>query len=120
VDPFRDECDMYAEYFAVCGWSVIVPDDVASALASARTRSPDAVVTRLHHHRADMDGIALTEALKADGATRHIPIIIITSSILPGDHQAALAAGCDACLMLPTTPEELVMRTRRILRAKAR
>src|ERR687895_2452974 len=72
VNPFRDESEMYAEYFAACGWSVSVHDNPGSALASVRTTAPDAIVTRIRQPKDQMDGIGLTATIKADHSTSGI------------------------------------------------
>ncbi len=44
----------------------------------------------------DMDGIALTRALRARAETRNLPIVIVTASDAPEERRAALAAGASA------------------------
>lgn len=46
----------------------------------------------------DMDGIALTRALRARAETRDLPIVIVTASDAPEERRAALAAGASAFL----------------------
>jgi CheY-like chemotaxis protein len=116
VDAFPDECDMYAEYFRFCGWSVLVQDSPESAIASARISPPDAIVTRIRQPRDHMDGIALTDAIKSDSSTRSVAVIVITTSTSSTHNQAAVAAGCDAYLLLPSAPDDLLNEVRAILR----
>jgi CheY-like chemotaxis protein len=120
VNPFRDESEMYAEYFAACGWSVSIYDDPESALTSVRTAAPDAIVTRIRQLRDHMDGIALTATIKSDRSTSDIAVIVISTSMLAAHQDAALAAGCDAYMILPRTPNELVDEIRTVLRTKSR
>ncbi len=54
-----------------------------------------------------MSGIQLIEAIKADPATQHLPIAIITSSDLPHDRDDALRAGACAFLHKPYGIEAL-------------
>jgi len=42
-----------------------------------------------------MDGWTVAGKLKADEATKHIPIIALTAHAMVGDREKALAAGCD-------------------------
>lgn len=120
VNPFRDESEMYAEYFAACGWSVSMHDNPGSALASVRTTAPDAIVTRIRQPKDHMDGIGLTATIKSDHSTSEIAVIVISTSMLAAHHDAALAAGCDAYMLLPRTPNELADRIGAVLRAKSR
>lgn len=48
-----------------------------------------------------MDGLALTQRLKADSVTRDIPIVVLTASAMKGDEQRARAAGCDGYITKP-------------------
>jgi two-component system, cell cycle response regulator DivK len=48
-----------------------------------------------------MDGIELTQALKADPATTHIRIVAFTAFAMRGDEARMRAAGCDAYLSKP-------------------
>jgi CheY-like chemotaxis protein len=54
-----------------------------------------------------MDGWEATRRLKADTATRHIPIIALTGHALSGSDEQARAAGCDAFLTKPCDPADL-------------
>ena len=57
----------------------------------------------------------LKDRLKADGATRDIPIIILTARKEPGGAQRAVQAGCAAYLTKPCRPAELVAVIRKVL-----
>jgi len=42
-----------------------------------------------------MDGLQLTQRMKADAATRGVRIVVLTASAIPEEIKEALAAGCD-------------------------
>ncbi len=75
------------------GYAVQVTADGASGLAAARAGRPDLVLMDIR--LPDMDGRDLAKTLKADEATRHIPVIALTAHAMEGDRAAALRAGCD-------------------------
>jgi len=115
VDAFCEECEMYAEYLSLNGFQVHTFDVPETALASARVSPPDAIVTRVRQDAGHIDGITLTANVRADSALRHIPVIVITTSILRGDRDAAVQAGSDDYVLLPMTPDDLVRDIRQLL-----
>jgi DNA-binding response OmpR family regulator len=58
------------------GLAVEIARDGAAGLAAARGQAPDAIV--LDIDLPELDGYAVCRALKADTATAHIPIIMLT------------------------------------------
>jgi CheY-like chemotaxis protein len=42
-----------------------------------------------------LDGWETTKRIKAEAATRHIPILALSAHAMTGDRAKALAAGCD-------------------------
>ncbi len=73
--------------------------DGEDALRQIQARKPDLVV--LDMMMPKVDGFAVCRALKADPATRHIPIVGVTA-IHDGELlQMALAAGCNDLLGKP-------------------
>jgi CheY-like chemotaxis protein len=54
-----------------------------------------------------LDGFATCERLKADPATRHIPVIFLTASTQQGETQRGLALGAVGYLHKPFDPLEL-------------
>ena len=52
----------------------------------------------------DIDGWEATRRIKADPATKRIPIIALTANVMAGDREKAIAAGCDD---FDTKPVEL-------------
>jgi len=62
-----------------------------------------------------MDGYEATRRIKADPATRSIPVIVVTSYALSGDDTRARAAGCDAYVSKPYSPRQLLAKVREFL-----
>ncbi len=55
-----------------------------------------------------MDGMEATRLIKANPATRHIPIVALTGYAMDGDKQRMLEAGCDGYLSKPFRIKELL------------
>lgn len=62
-----------------------------------------------------VDGLTLTRELKADPATREIPVIAVTAYAMKGDEEKALAAGCDGYLTKPIDLERVLALVARLL-----
>ncbi|PYM95036.1 MAG: response regulator [Candidatus Rokuibacteriota bacterium] len=63
----------------------------ARGLHLARTERPDLIL--VDYHMPEMNGVAVAERLKADEATRRIPVVALTSSTAE-DANKLLEAGC--------------------------
>ena len=75
------------------GFTVIIATDGAQGLALAMSEQPDLILMDLSV--PVVDGWQATRQLKADPATKHIPIVAITANVMVGDREKAMAAGCD-------------------------
>ncbi len=61
------------------GWSVLVASSGQEALNMATLHQPDAIM--LDMMMPDMDGRATLQRLKANPATRSIPVILVTAKV---------------------------------------
>jgi CheY-like chemotaxis protein len=105
VDDVPDNRELYVQYLTYFGYRAAEAGDGQDALAKAAALKPDVIVMDLS--LPGMDGWEATRRLKADTATRHIPVIALTGHALSGSDEHARAAGCDAFLTKPCDPEEL-------------
>lgn len=66
----------------------------------------------------DMDGYDLIKRLRAESATAHIPILVITARGQAADKQAALEAGANAYLRKPIDPKDLTAQVQDLLTSR--
>lgn len=81
------------------GHEVLSATDAEAGLALARSRQPDLILMDIQ--LPGMDGLAATTQLKADDATRRIPVIALTALAMKGDEERIRAAGCDGYIGKP-------------------
>lgn len=87
----------------------------AEALALARTQRPDLIL--LDIELPDIGGIAVCERLKADPATRDIPVVMVTAFRDGPRKMQALRAGAEDVVWKPINETVLLARLRSLLRA---
>ena len=100
------------------GMKVLAVIDAEQAQAQLPGFSPDLILMDIQ--MPGMDGLTLTRLLKADPATRHIPIVAFTAYAMRGDEQRMLDAGCDGYIAKPTDVNRLVSQVRAALAAGVR
>ena len=93
VDDYPDARDMYGEYLEYSGYDVIQAANGMEALQRAVDDQPDIILMDLS--LPVMDGWEATRRIKADPATRAIPVIALTANALVEDREKAMAAGCN-------------------------
>jgi len=81
------------------GFQPIEAHDGAMAIDLTRREKPAVVLMDMIMPK--MDGYEATKILKNDPDTKHIPIIAITSQIMPDEKNKAEEAGCDAFFEKP-------------------
>ena len=85
--------DMLSRRLAKRGFEVVMAVDGAEGVSMARSAAPDLILMDMS--LPVMDGWTATRALKADAATRGIPVIGLTAHAMAGDREKCLEAGCD-------------------------
>jgi CheY-like chemotaxis protein len=87
--------------------------DAWGAEAAIEERVPDLVLLDLE--LPGVDGYALTRELKSRAATRHVPILVVTSYALKGDEMKAMDAGCTGYLRKPIDRPVLLQHVQSLL-----
>lgn len=94
-------------------YEVVAARDGVEALKRAGEIIPDLVITDVM--MPNMDGMALTRAIRANDLTAHIPIIMVTARVTEQDRIEGIKAGADAYLVKPFNTEELLTRVAKLL-----
>lgn len=114
VDDYADAREMYVESLLVEGFRVAEASNGVDAVARARALAPDAILMDLS--LPGLDGWEATRVLKADEATRHIPVVAITGHVPAQAAERASAAGCDRLLIKPALPDQVIAEVRLALK----
>ncbi len=107
-----DNADMRSYLVRLLGahWAVRSTANGEEALQAVADRQPDLVLTDVMMPR--MDGFELLAALRADPATQHIPVIMLTARAGQEASVEGLEAGADDYLAKPFRADELIARVR--------
>ena len=90
---------LFSAMIAAQGFDVLQATDGVHGLDLAQHRHPDLIIMDIQ--LPSMSGLDVTRNLKADVATRDIPIIATTAFAMRGDEEMILASGCDAYMSKP-------------------
>jgi two-component system, cell cycle response regulator DivK len=85
--------DMLSRRLEKRGYQMIIAVDGKQGLDMARTQTPDLILMDMS--LPEIDGWEATRQLKADEATRAIPVIGLTAHAMAGDREKCLEAGCN-------------------------
>jgi DNA-binding response OmpR family regulator len=99
--------------FEMEGFVVLRAEDGEEGLAVAREAKPDIVVSDVMMPK--MSGVELLQALKADAATKRIPVLLLSAKAQGADVRAGLDAGADDYVTKPFEPLDLIDRVNAVL-----
>jgi CheY-like chemotaxis protein len=105
--------DMLSRRLGRKGFEVAIVGDGLQGLEAARSDSFDLILMDLS--LPGIDGWEATRRLKADPATRAIPIIALTAHAMAGDRQRAIEAGCDDYDIKPVDFPRLLTKIEAVL-----
>jgi len=99
--------------FEMEGFVVLRAEDGEQGLAVAREAKPDVVVSDVMMPK--MSGIEMLQALKADPATKSIPVLLLSAKAQGADVRGGLEAGADDYVTKPFEPLDLIDRVNAVL-----
>ena len=112
ADDDEDILELVAFRLERSGYTVLKARDGEEALQVARDALPDLAV--LDVMMPKLDGFEVTRRIRADGATKAMPVILLTARAQDADVQAGFDAGADDYLRKPFSPQELRARVQAI------
>ncbi|PRY00583.1 response regulator transcription factor [Allonocardiopsis opalescens] len=112
VDDESTLADLLSMAFRYEGWETRTAGTGRSALSLAREFRPDALV--LDIMLPDLDGLQVLARLRSGGD--HVPVLFLTAKDSLDDRLTGLTAGGDDYVTKPFSLEEVVARTRGLIR----
>ena len=110
VEDNDDNVFMLKNRLTRAGFTIIVATDGAQGIAMATSEQPDLILMDLT--LPDINGEEATRQIKADPATKRIPVIALTANAMSGDREKAIAAGCDDFDTKPVDLQRLLGKIR--------
>jgi two-component system, cell cycle response regulator DivK len=107
--------DMLSRRLARRGYEVEVAVDGEEGIVRAGECAPDLILMDMSLPK--IDGWEATRRLKADPATRGIPVIALTAHAMSGDREQAIEAGCDDYDTKPVELDRLLQKIEACLAA---
>jgi two-component system cell cycle response regulator DivK len=105
--------DMLSRRLIRRGFQVVFAVDGQQGIDLARSERPDIILMDLG--LPVFDGWEATRRVKADNATRSVPVIGLTAHAMTGDREKAIEAGCDDYDTKPVELDRLVGKIERLL-----
>jgi two-component system cell cycle response regulator DivK len=113
VEDTEDNRRILRDLLTAAGYEVLEATDGATGVAMAADQHPDLILMDMQ--LPVVDGYEATRRIKADPATRHIPIVAVTSYALAGDETKTREAGCVGYVAKPFSPRNLLEKVRELL-----
>jgi CheY-like chemotaxis protein len=114
----RDIRDLIAFTLRFAGYEVLTANNGEEAVQMTQKELPDLVLTDVRMPK--MTGYEACKLIKADPATRHIPVVFLSAKGQEAEVQTGLASGGDEYLLKPFAPDQLTRKVAEILgKAKA-
>ena len=107
--------DMLSRRLIRRGFDVIFAIDGQQGVDLAKSNKPDIILMDMS--LPVIDGWEATRRVKADEATKSVPVIGLTAHAMSGDREKALEAGCDDYDTKPVELERLIGKIEKLLGA---
>jgi CheY-like chemotaxis protein len=117
AEDFEDARELYRDYLEFSGFEVQTATNGREAIDRAIALQPDLIL--MDASMPVLDGWQATRELKANAATRHIPVLALTAHAFDDARRAASDSGCDGFVTKPCLPDDLVARIREALGSRA-
>jgi CheY-like chemotaxis protein len=106
VDDVMDVTEMLAVLLTHAGYEVVTAASAPAALAAARTKQFDVVISDIG--MPEMNGYELARALRALPEYQNVPLVAVTGYSMFDDRERSLNSGFNAHMTKPIDPRALL------------
>jgi putative two-component system response regulator len=116
ADDNQMNCELLSDILLGEGYKVVCADDGSRALHTLKSRPVDLAL--LDVMMPGLSGLDVCQAIKSSPETRFIPVVLVTGLTSVDERIRGIRAGADDFLSKPVNSQELLARTRSLLRLK--
>jgi len=99
VDDNELNLELSREVLEIGGFDVEAEESGLAGFERAKQMLPDLIL--LDMRMPGMSGVDTLRALRAEPSTAHIPVVVLTASVMKGDEARLLSEGFDAYMSKP-------------------
>ena len=117
IEDNPDNMTLVKRVLEIEGYEVIEAATGSDGLMKASESGPDIIITDIN--LPDIDGYEVTNSLKENEHTAHIPVIAMTANVMKRDRESVFEAGCDGYIAKPIDIDELPEQIENFLKGKS-
>lgn len=114
VDDNPLNLELACDVLELEGFHVCIVDDGEKSIVTAQQNLPDLILMDLR--MPGMSGLEAMHELRKSENTRHIPIVVLTASVMAGEEARLLAEGFDGFMQKPISPATFADEVRAYMR----
>ena len=110
VDDSQVDRSRLEQLLAANGFQVSTAENGEQAIASVKRAKPDAILMDVN--MPGMDGFAATRALRGDGDTKDIPVVLVTAKDQKADKAWGQMLGAKGYITKPFSDDQILSQVR--------
>ncbi len=113
VEDDPQNLKLFRDILEYKGYTTITATDGQQGVILAKEHRPDLILMDMQ--LPVMDGIAATQQIKCDAATKNIAVVALTANVMPGDREKMMAAGCQDYISKPFHLQDFLKKIAHLL-----
>jgi len=118
VDDNQLNLELARDILEMDDFEVEIAESGSEGIEKAKQAIPDLVLMDLR--MPEMDGLEAMQIIHNDASTCHIPVVVLTASVMKGEQDRLMAAGFDAFLQKPIDPSKFADEVTSLLNCRSK